>query len=81
MPGYSSGGVVGAPPKFIPNTPNSQQGQQKSGDIVINQTIHYQGDKGEEDGKNAGQDFAAGFKTEVRRILADEKRPGGMLYR
>lgn len=81
LPGYSSGGVVGAPPKFIPNIPSSQQGQQKSGDIVINQTIHYQGDKGEEDGKNAGQDFAAGFKTEVRRILADEKRPGGMLYR
>lgn len=81
LPGYSSGGVVGAPPKFIPNIPSSQQGQQKSGDIIINQTIHYQGDKGEEDGKNAGQDFAAGFKTEVRRILADEKRPGGMLYR
>lgn len=78
--GYSDGGIVGAPPKF-PRPASPKSSPQKSGDIIINQTVHYQGDKGEEDGKNAGQDFAKGFKSEVKKILADEKRPGGMLYR
>lgn len=80
MKGYSSGGIVSGavtPPSF----PKLQNQPQKGGDIIIHQTIHYQGDKGEEDGKNAGKDFAKGFKAEVRKVLADEKRPGGILYR
>lgn len=87
--GFASGGSVGSssiPPAYmVGNVPNNQrpaQQSQPSGDIVINQTINYQSsNNGEEDGKNAGREFAKGFKTEVKRILADEQRAGGMLYR
>lgn len=84
MIGYASGGIVGNDkPKYQPNhfvNPVSKSNSsEKSGDIIINQTIHYQGDQGEQDGKNAGQGFAKGFREEVRRILRDEMRPGAML--
>lgn len=78
--GYANGGIVGGAPS-VPGFPRNQQSQQKSGDIIINQTIHYQGGKGDEDGKEVAQDFSKGLKGELKRLLKDEKRPGGILYR
>lgn len=84
--GYASGGLVSGGNKRPINSnamlmKQPQNESQKSGDIIINQTIHYQGSDGESDGKNAGKDFAKGFREEVRKILVDEKRSGGILSR
>lgn len=86
MLGYSNGGIVDAtgskPVNHIRPMSPPQKQSSTGGDITINTTLNYEG-KPEDDGNSAKavESINKNLRESVRRILRDEMRVGGMLYR